>query len=339
MSKTPIIALDAMGGDFGPEVVIPAAIRLLKAKPQTCLILVGQEDVLNTVMQKHGVSPSDQLQVQHASEVVAMDEAPAMALRKKKDSSMRVAINLVHEGKADAVVSAGNTGALMATAKFVLKTLPGIDRPAIMTTLPTAKGHTHMLDLGANVDCSAENLYQFAVMGSVAASAVDNIEKPTIGLLNVGSEAMKGNAQVKAAEKLIQNSNLNYYGFVEGDDIYQGTVDVVVCDGFVGNISLKTAEGVAKMITDYMKQRFKKNLYSKLAALLSMPILKALKKRFDHRVYNGASLLGLQNIVIKSHGGADAFSFSNAIKVALLEVEQAVPQRIDKHLENILEEK
>ena len=339
MSNTPVIALDAMGGDFGPEVVIPAAIRLLKEKPNTRLILVGMEDVISDVLRQHGVETSEQLQIQHATEIVAMDEAPAMALRKKKDSSMRVAINLVHDGKADAVVSAGNTGALMATAKFVLKTLPGIDRPAIMSTLPTARGHTHMLDLGANVDCSAENLYQFAVMGSVAASAVDGIESPTVGLLNVGSEAMKGNAQVKAAEKLLQNSDLNYYGYVEGNDIYQGTVDLVVCDGFVGNISLKTAEGVAKMITDHMKQSYKKNLYSKLAAILSLPILKAMKKRFDHRVYNGASLLGLQNIVIKSHGGADAYSFSNAIKVALLEVEQAVPQRIDKHLENILEEK
>ena len=337
MQQTPTIALDAMGGDHGPAVIVPAAVRLLKDKPNTKLILVGLEDVLQQHFTKHGLVASEQLQIQHASEVVEMDDAPAQALRKKKDSSLRVAINLVHEGKADAAVSAGNTGALMATAKFVLKTLPGIDRPAIMTTLPSITGHTHMLDLGANVDCSAEHLFQFAVMGSITASAVDNVENPRVGLLNVGSEAMKGNAQVKEADRLLQSSSLNYIGFVEGDDIYAGTVDVVVCDGFVGNISLKTSEGVAKMITHFMKQEFKRNPLTMLAGLFATPVLKAFKKRVDPRVYNGASLLGLQDIVIKSHGGADEFSFSNAIKIALLEVEKRVPQRIDKHLETLLE--
>lgn len=337
MSKSPVIALDAMGGDHGPSVIVPAAARILKQFPNVRLILVGQEDVLLSHIKKSGLSVGDYLQIQHASEVVEMDEAPALALRKKKDSSMRVAINLVHEGKADAAVSAGNTGALMATAKFVLKTLPGIDRPAIMTTLPSITGHTHMLDLGANVDCTAGHLLQFAVMGSVTATAVDNVEKPRVGLLNIGSEETKGNAQVKEADQLLRRSNLNYIGYVEGDDIYKGTVDVVVCDGFVGNISLKTAEGVAKMVAHFMRQEFKRNILTRLAALIAMPILSAFKKRVDPRVYNGASLLGLQHIVIKSHGSADVFSFSNAIKIALLEVEKAVPQHISKHIETLLE--
>jgi glycerol-3-phosphate acyltransferase PlsX len=339
MTKLAVIALDAMGGDHGPSVIVPAAARVLKKRNDVCLILVGQQDVLTEHVKKHDLQLGERLKIHHASEVVEMDESPALALRKKKDSSMRVAINLVHEGVAQAAVSAGNTGALMATAKFVLKTLPGIDRPAIMSTLPSIAGHTHMLDLGANVDCSAENLLQFAVMGSVTATAVDNVEKPRVGLLNVGAEEMKGNAQVKEADQLLRQTNLNYVGFVEGDDIYKGSVDVVVCDGFVGNISLKTAEGVAKMITHFMKQEFKRNLLTKIAALIAMPVLKAFKGRVDPRVYNGASLLGLQNIVIKSHGGADAFSFSNAINIALLEVEKAVPQRIGKHIEQILEKK
>ena len=337
MQQAPIIALDAMGGDYGPEVVVPAAARLLKEMPEVRLILVGLEDALQLQLSQHGLQQSEHLQIQHASEVVAMDDAPAQALRKKKDSSMRVAINLVHDGKAHAAVSAGNTGALMATGKFVLKTLPGIDRPAIMTTIPSITGHTHMLDLGANVDCSADHLFQFAVMGSITASAVDNVDNPRVGLLNVGSEAMKGNAQVKEADRLLQESSLNYIGFVEGDDIYKGTVDVVVCDGFVGNISLKTSEGVAKMITHFMREEFKRNWLTRLTGLMAMPVLKAFKKRVDPRVYNGASLLGLQEIVIKSHGGADAFSFANAIKIAILEVQKQVPQRIDKHLETLLE--
>ena len=337
MKDNPIIALDAMGGDFGPEVIVPAAARILKENPQARLILVGLQDEIKQQITLHKLVLSERLQIQHASEVVTMDEAPALALRKKKDSSLRVAINLVHDGKADAIVSAGNTGALMATAKFVLKTLPGIDRPAIMKTLPSMTGHTHMLDLGANIDCSAELLYQFAVMGSVSTEAVDNKPRPTVGLLNVGSEDMKGNAQVKQADALLQNSDLNYVGFVEGDDIYKGSVDVVVCDGFVGNISLKTSEGLAKMITQYMKEEFSRNIFTKLAALVAMPVLNAFKKRVDSRVYNGASLLGLRGIAIKSHGGADDFAFAQAIKIALLEVEKDLPQKIGKHLELILE--
>jgi glycerol-3-phosphate acyltransferase PlsX len=268
-----------------------------------------------------------------------MDEKPASALRGKKDSSMRVAINLVKSGDADACISAGNTGALMATARFVLKTLPGIDRPAICSAIPTQTGHTHMLDLGANVDLSAQHLLEFAVMGSVLTSAIDNIEKPSIGLLNIGQEAMKGNEQVQQAANLISNSTLNYHGFIEGDDIYKGVVDVVVADGFVGNISLKTSEGVAKMIVYFIKREFNRNILTKLAGLIAMPVLNAFKSKVDPRKYNGASLLGLKGIVIKSHGGADIFSFSNAIKVAMLEVENKVPQRISKVLEETLVDK
>ena len=339
MPETPIIAIDAMGGDFGPEVTVAAAVNILKKNNNINIILVGLQGQLKAELQQLNTETSNRLSIQHASEQVAMDESPSQALRKKKDSSMRVAINLVHEGKANAAVSAGNTGALMATAKFVLKTLPGIDRPAIMTTLPNTRAHTHMLDLGANVDSSAEHLFQFAVMGAVTASAVDNIENPRVGLLNVGSEAMKGNAQVKAAEPLLQNSGLNYIGFVEGDDIYNGSVDVVVCDGFVGNVSLKSAEGVAKMITHFLREEFGRNIFTKLIALIAMPILKSLKARVDHRRYNGASLLGLKDIVIKSHGGADVYAFSRAIEVAKLEVEKAVPLCIDSHLDALLDKK
>ncbi len=337
MPDFPIIAIDAMGGDIGPEVTVAAAGRILKQRQDVKLILVGLEDKINAQLSRLNIELSDRLSVQHASELVAMDEAPALALRKKKDSSMRVAINLVQDGKADAVVSAGNTGALMATAKFVFKTLRGIDRPAIMTTLPNIKGHTHMLDLGANVDCSSDNLFQFAVMGSVTASAVDNVDNPRVGLLNIGSEAMKGNAQVKAAEPLLQGSNLNYIGFVEGNDIYNGSVDVVVCDGFVGNISLKNTEGVVKMIGLFMKEEFKRNLLTRLIALIALPVLNSLKKRLDHRRYNGASLLGLKKIAIKSHGGADEYAYSKAIDVAILEVEKSVPKCIESHLGALLE--
>ncbi len=330
------IALDAMGGDFGPTVVIPAALQVLKEMPELKLILVGDNTKLVACLRENGADVSPRLQIQHASQQVEMHESPSQALRSKKDSSMRVAINQVKEGKAQACVSAGNTGALMATARFVLKTLPGIDRPAIISTLPTQNGHTHMLDLGANVDSSAEALLQFAVMGSVLASAVDNKVSPTVGLLNIGEEEMKGNEQVKQAAKLLANSELNYYGYVEGDDIYKGTVDVVVCDGFVGNVSLKTSEGVAKMISHFMKISFKRNIFTKIAALIASPVLRALKSKFDPRRYNGASFVGLQGIVIKSHGGADVFAFANAIKEAVIEVDHAVPERIKSQLEHLL---
>ena len=337
MPDSAVIALDAMGGDFGPDVVIPAAAKILSRGKQLRIILVGDEERLRSCANKHNIKLDDRLTIQHASQVVEMHDEPALAMRKKKDSSMRVAINLVHDGKADAAVSAGNTGALMATAKFVLKTLPGIDRPAICTTIPSKNGHTQMLDLGANVDCTAEHLFQFAVMGSVLTEAIDNIERPRVGLLNIGSESMKGNAQVKAADEYLKDAPLNYIGFVEGDDIYSDKVEVVVCDGFVGNISLKTAEGVAKLISYYMKEEFKKGLYNKLAGLVALPVLRAFRKRIDPRAYNGASLLGLKGIVIKSHGGADVNAYANAIDIAILEVQKSVPQQIQEHIQPLLE--
>ncbi|MBN4050501.1 phosphate acyltransferase PlsX [Gammaproteobacteria bacterium AH-315-M22] len=327
------IALDAMGGDHGVTTTVAAACQLLKetslkGSPKVKLILVGQQDAITDALRQQKMTVGERLSIQHASEVVAMDESPALALRGKKDSSMRVAINLVKEGQANACVSAGNTGALMATARYVLKTLPGIKRPAICTTLPTVDTHTHMLDLGANVDTSAEHLFQFAVMGSVLVAAVDDIQSPTIGLLNIGAEEIKGNEQVKQAAKLLENSHLNYYGFIEGDDIYQGKVNVVVCDGFAGNVALKSSEGVARMISHHLKKCFNKNFMTRLAALFASSVLKQFRDRMDPRRYNGASLLGLRGIVIKSHGGADAFAFKHAIHEAMIEVEKNMPEKL-----------
>ncbi len=333
------IALDAMSGDLGPAAVIPAALNALKQHPELRLIIVGDRQVIAEELNRHGGKPGERLTLHHASQVVSMDELPSVALRSKKDSSMRVAINLVKDNEAQACVSAGNTGALMATARFVLKTLPGIARPAIITALPTIRSHSHVLDLGANIDCSAEHLYQFAVMGSVLASAVDDNDHPTIGLLNIGEEEIKGNEQVKEAAKLLSESGLNYYGFVEGDDIYKGTTDVVVCDGFMGNVALKTSEGVAKMISHYMKQEFKRNLLTRLSGLIALPVLRAFRKKIDPRAYNGASLVGLRGIVIKSHGSADAFSFGSAITEAVVEVQNNVPERIKEQLGSLLEER
>ncbi|MFO7593003.1 MAG: phosphate acyltransferase PlsX [Pseudomonadota bacterium] len=338
MTQT-VIAIDAMSGDHGPSVTVPASLRALKQHPGLKLILVGDEAPLNAELSRHGGVSSERLVIQHASQVVGMDEAPSSALRGKKDSSMRVSINLVKQGEAQACVSAGNTGALMATGRFVLKTLEGIDRPAIITAIPTIRGHVHVLDLGANVDSPAEVLYQFAVMGSVLASAVDNNPSPSVGLLNVGEEEIKGNEQVKEASKLLANSGLNYIGYVEGDDINKGTADVVVADGFVGNVALKTIEGLAKMISHIMKEEFTRNLFTKLAALVTLPVLKAVRKRIDPRAYNGASLVGLRGIVIKSHGSADVFSFSTAIGEAVREVEKNVPEKIKEQLSRLLEER
>ncbi len=331
------IALDAMGGDFGPEVVLPAAVHVAKKNRDLQIILVGDEAVLRDSAKSQAIDLDRYFEIKHASEVVEMHEDPRHAVRKKKDSSMRVAINLVKEGHAQATVSAGNTGALMATAKFVLKTIKGIDRPAICTTIPSFGGHTHMLDLGANVDSSAEHLFQFAVMGSVLAEAVDNTREPRVGLLNIGSEDGKGNAQVKQANELIKTAPVNYIGYVEGDDIYTDKVDVVVCDGFVGNISLKTMEGVAKMIATMMREEFNRSLLTKLAGMIAWPVLNRFKKRVDPRRYNGASMLGLNGIVIKSHGGADVLSYANAIEIALLEIEKSVPEHIRECMEPLLE--
>lgn len=331
------ISIDAMGGDFGPEVTVAAAVKALDQHPELNLILVGDESRLRQELDKQGHPDPARLQIRHASQVVHSDELPSLALRGKKDSSMRVAINLVKEGQAQACVSAGNTGALMATARFVLKMLPGVDRPAICTMLPNMKnGHAHVLDLGANVDSSARALFEFAVMGSALAAAVDGNERPTVGLLNIGEEEIKGNEQVKQAATLLADSSLNYIGYVEGDGIYKGDADVVVCDGFVGNVMLKTTEGVAKMISHYMKQEFRRNPLTMLSGLIALPVLKAFRKRIDPREYNGASFLGLRGIVIKSHGSADAHSFATAIGEAAVEAKKNVPALIARELENQL---
>ena len=337
MSNGVTIALDAMGGDFGPSVVVPAALRALEQDGGLRVILVGDETILRTTLEHSKTAGHERLKIHHASQKVGMDEAPSSALRNKKDSSMRVAIDLVKNGDAGACVSAGNTGALMATARFVLKMLPGIDRPAICTSLPTMTSHTWMLDLGANIDCNAEHLLQFALMGSVLAGAVDNNQRPRIGLLNIGEEEIKGNEQVKEAARLLSGSTLNYSGYAEGDDIYKGNFDVIVCDGFVGNISLKTSEGVARMIAHFIRQEFTRNLLTRFAAMIAMPVLRSFRKKIDPRRYNGASLLGLRGIVIKSHGSADVLSYANAIKVAVVEARESVPERISSRLQTFHE--
>ncbi len=330
------ISIDAMGGDFGPSVTVPACLHVLNNNPDLELVLVGKEDVINKVLEDAGESDHPRISVRHATEVVASDESPSLALKRKKDSSMRVAINLVKESEADACVSAGNTGALMATARFVLRMLPGIDRPAICSGMPGTNGSSHVLDLGANVDSSSEQLVQFAVMGSILVSAVRNIESPTIGLLNIGEEEVKGNERIKTAAKLLSETKLNYIGFVEGTDIYTGEIDVIVCDGFMGNIALKSSEGVANMLTSFAKEEFSRSILTKLAALLSRSVLTAIKKRVDPRRYNGASMLGLKGIVVKSHGGADKLSFATAIEAAIKEVDNNVPEQIRNKLEAYL---
>lgn len=332
LSRRLTIALDAMGGDQGPAVVVPAAIAHARQAVNTDLILVGQPDVLEPLLAEAG-SVASRLRVHSASQVVGMDEPPSKALRNKKDSSMRVALDLVKAGKADACVSAGNTGALMATARFVLKMLPHIDRPAIITAMPSIEGATHVLDLGANVDCTAEHLFQFAVMGSELVRAVQGIDRPKVGLLNIGEEEIKGNDQVRQANDLLSKSSLNYIGYVEGNDIFLGGVDVVVADGFVGNVALKSSEGVAKLIGHMLGQQFKRNLLTRLMGLAAMPVLKSFKQQVDPRLYNGASLLGLRGIAVKSHGGADAIAFANAIRIAEKEIRAGVLGRIEREID------
>ncbi|HET7395800.1 MAG TPA: phosphate acyltransferase PlsX [Gammaproteobacteria bacterium] len=334
--NTVTIALDAMGGDHGPSVVLPAALDMLSRHPFLRVILVGDTKILEARLGGRHAGYGERLTIRHASQVVLMDELPSQALRGKKDSSMRVAINLVKEGTADACVSAGNTGALMATARFVLKTLPGIDRPAICALIPSHEGHTHMLDLGANADCTPEQLFQFGVMGAALASAVYGSDAPRVGLLNIGEEEMKGNEKVKEAAKLLSSSHLNYIGFVEGNHIFSKDVDVVVTDGFVGNVALKTMEGLAKMIGQYIREEFRRSMVTRLLALIALPVLHALKRRLDPRHYNGASLLGLKGVVVKSHGSSDSVGFASAIRIAILEVQNQVPQRISKLLETQL---
>jgi glycerol-3-phosphate acyltransferase PlsX len=335
------IAIDAMGGDFGPQVTIPASLKCLKENSNLNIILVGDKAVLNKLLADDLVEFKNRLSVKHASQQVEMDEKPQSALRSKKDSSMRVAINLVRDSEADACVSAGNTGALTAIARFVLKMIPGIDRPAIISTLPSTFGHTHILDLGANVDCTAEHLYQFAIMGEEVVKAVEHIAAPKIGLLNIGEEDMKGNGQVKAAAKLLEASSLNYIGYVEGNSINAGSekVDLIVTDGFVGNVALKSIEGAAKMIGTKLKQAFSKNIFTKLAGFAAYPVLKLFKQSIDPRMYNGASFIGLRGLVVKSHGGADELAFETAIHLAEVEIEQNVTQKISDKVATTLKER
>ncbi|HTJ97916.1 MAG TPA: phosphate acyltransferase PlsX [Rhodocyclaceae bacterium] len=325
------LAIDCMGGDHGPSVTVPAALDFLARDPVAHVILVGLEESIKPHL-KGASAFGERLRVHHASEVVGMDEAVASAMRGKKDSSMRVVADLVKEGIADAAISAGNTGALMAISRFVLKTLPGIDRPAIATILPSRTGKVYMLDLGANVDCTAEHLLQFGIMGATLVTALEHKENPSVGLLNIGEEEIKGNEIVKQAAELLRKSDLNFYGNVEGNDIYKGTTDVVVCDGFVGNVALKASEGLASMIAAGLREEFKRNIFTKLAGLISMSVLNAFKRRFDHRRYNGASLLGLRGIVFKSHGSADALAFRCALERAAEAARNRLPERIAEHM-------
>jgi glycerol-3-phosphate acyltransferase PlsX len=316
-----------MGGDHGASVTVAAAVTFLRAHADARLLLVGQRAEIDPLLATSG-AVRDRTEVVHTDEVVAMDDPPAMALRGKRSSSMRIAVNLVKDGRADACVSAGNTGALMAISRFVLKTLDGIDRPAIATVLPNIKGGvTTMLDLGANVDCSAEHLLEFAILGAALVAALQEKERPSIGLLNVGEEVIKGNDAVKRAGELLRASALNFHGNVEGDDIYKGTTDVVVCDGFVGNVALKTSEGLAQMLATMVREEFTRSALAKAAAVVAYPVLKRFRRRVDHRQYNGASLLGLRGVVIKSHGSADAVAFGNAIGVAYEAVRHRLLER------------
>ena len=338
--QTPVrIAVDCMGGDHGTSVTLPACRAFLAKHAQAELLLVGRAAEIAAAAKWPRCTLVD------ATEVVQMDDPIEVALRRKKDSSMRVAISQLKAGEsgavaADACVSAGNTGALMALARYLLKTIEGIDRPAIAYAMPNQRdAFTTVLDLGANVDCSAEHLLQFAVMGSALAGAIDGKDEPSVGLLNIGEEVIKGNDVVKEAGELLRNSGLNFYGNVEGNDIYEGTVDVVVCDGFVGNVALKTSEGLAQMIGAVLKQEFKRNLLTRLMAVVTLPVLKRFKKRVDHRLYNGAPLLGLRGVVLKSHGSADALAFETALSRAAEAASNRLIERISERMASMNEVK
>ena len=319
---TVTLTIDCMGGDHGPSVTVPAAVNFVRLHPDVRILLVGIETAIRAQLKKLKALDNPALTVVPATEIVEMDDPVEIALRRKKDSSMRVALNRVKEGEAQACVSAGNTGALMAVSRYVLKTLPGIERPAIAFAMPNPTGYTTMLDLGANVDCEPQHLLQFAEMGHALVAALEGKERPSIGLLNIGEEV------IKRAGELLRASTLNFRGNVEGNDIYKGTVDVIVCDGFVGNVALKTSEGLAQMLNDAIKEEFGRSLLTKLMALAAWPVLKRFKKRFDHRRYNGAALLGLKSLVIKSHGSADAYAFEWAIKRAYDAVKNGVLERL-----------
>lgn len=329
------ISIDAMGGDHGLSTTVPAALAVLAKHRDANLILVGEQTGIQQEIarQPRNESSASRLRVVNANEVVGMNESPAAALRKKKNSSMRVAIDLVQDGSADACISAGNTGALLATARFVLKTIPGISRPAICTALPRIGGRvTYMLDLGANVDIPAEILFQFGLMGSVLIRCVHGNATPTVGLLNIGVEEVKGNETIKAAGELFKQSALNYIGYVEGDGIFTGEADLVVCDGFAGNVALKASEGVAQMIAATIREEFFRSPTTRVAGLLAKPVLNAIKQRFDHRRYNGASLLGLRGTVVKSHGGTDVTGFQCAVETAIHEARAGLVHRIESAL-------
>jgi glycerol-3-phosphate acyltransferase PlsX len=322
-----------MGGDHGPAVTVPAAVSFVRSHPDAHLLLVGIEPAIRAQLKKCKATGETRLTVVPATEVVEMDDPVEVALRRKKDSSMRVALNLVKDGQAQTCVSAGNTGALMAVSRYVLKTLPGIERPAIAFAMPSQKGFTTVLDLGANVDCEPQHLLQFAEMGHALVAAIGHKERPTIGLLNIGEEVIKGNDIIKRAGELLRASTLNFYGNVEGNDIYKGTTDVVVCDGFVGNVALKTSEGLAQMLTDMIREEFSRSLATKLMALVAMPVLKRFKRRVDPAQYNGAALLGLRGLVIKSHGSAEAYGFEWAIKRGYDAVKNGVLERLVRAME------
>ena len=334
------VSIDASGGDFGFPVTINAGINALTVYDDLLVNFVGDINGIEKELNKNSLYSklSDRIFITHANEVINMDDSPSEALRHKKDSSMRIAINLVKKGEADACVSAGNTGALMSIARFVLKTISGVDRPAIMSAVPTLKGPTHVLDLGANIDSKPSTLLQFAIMGSIAVQNTENIDNPSVGLLNVGTEELKGNEKSQQTSELLKNSSLNYVGFVEGDDIYKGNIDVIVCDGFEGNIALKASEGVAKMFSHFIKKSFTKNFYTKLVALLVKPVMKDFRSKVDPGKYNGASLLGLKGVVVKSHGNADIYSFQQAIKEAYLEAHAKITDKISEQLTRELEE-
>lgn len=324
------IAVDAMGGDYGPRVTVPAAFECLINHSELRLILVGDQVAINAALPASARELNTRYSVVHSPSVVAMDEAPSSALRNKQDSSMAKALTLVKEGQASACVSAGNTGALMALGRFLLGTPEGIGRPAFISEVPTLSGHCHVLDLGANLDCTPQQLQQFAIMGSIVSQAVDGCEKPRVALLNVGHEATKGNEQVRETAELLNGlEKLNYIGFVEGSDIFSGRAEVIVCDGFVGNVALKTSEGLANMIGNLLKQALGQNLFTRVLGLLARPTFKKLAEQINPANRNGASLLGLEGIVIKSHGNADQRGFAQAMRRAVREIESNVPELIN----------
>ncbi len=336
MTRKVTIALDAMGGDRGPAAVVPAAFAILERDDSVDLSLVGVPETLEDARRSAAGRYDARLRYVLATEVVGMNEHPAEALRRKKQSSLRLAIQQVKDGVADACVSAGNTGAMTAIARYILKRLPGIDRPAIISAVPGLNDPSFMLDLGANVGCNAQHLLQFALMGSVVAEGMLDIERASVGLLNVGEEDIKGNEVVREAGELLTQSSLNYIGFVEGNDIFSGKANVIVSDGFVGNVALKTMEGVASLIASYLHEEFRKNMLRKVQGLAAGPALSALRDRLDARRYNGASLVGLNGIVIKSHGDADKLAFETAVQTAIVEARKGVPVQIGKLVEDQL---